>query len=148
MVISKCKRMEVKKAEFPVLTQPLHKLQVYLQRLMPTVHQHKQTNQILPFQNIILMRLDVCGWLSVVLVCCCLVAQAQQREWKESYYPDGKLRYKGYFVGKQPVGEVTQYYPSGQMKARLNYDGEEMTAIIYSKNGGRICSFSSKSSSC
>jgi len=81
------------------------------------------------------MRLDVCGWLSVVLVCCCLVAQAQQREWKESYYPDGKLRYKGYFVGKQPVGEVTQYYPSGQMKARLNYDGEEMTAIIYSKNG-------------
>ncbi len=81
------------------------------------------------------MRLNVCGWLSAGLVCCCLAAHAQQAELKESYYPDGTLRYKGYFIGKQPVGEVVQYYPSGQMKARLNYDGEETTAVIYSKNG-------------
>ncbi len=81
------------------------------------------------------MRLDVYGWLSVGLLCCSLAAHAQQGELKESYYPDGTLRYKGYFVGKQPVGEVVQYYPSGQMKARLNYDGDETTAVIYSKNG-------------
>lgn len=81
------------------------------------------------------MRLNICGWLSVGLIYCSLVAHAQQKEWKESYYPDGKLRYKGYFIGKQPVGEVVQYYPSGQMKARLNYDGEETKAVIYSKNG-------------
>lgn len=81
------------------------------------------------------MRLNVYGWLLLGAVCCSLAARAQQGELKESYYPDGKLRYRGYFIGKQPVGEVVQYYPSGQMKARLNYDGEETTAVIYSKNG-------------
>lgn len=81
------------------------------------------------------MRLDLYGWLLLCFLCCCLPVNAQQGELKEGYYADGKLRYKGYFVGKQPVGEVTQYYPSGQIKARLNYKGEETTAVIFSKNG-------------
>lgn len=64
-----------------------------------------------------------------------LLVTAQQKEWKEAFYANGNTRYKGYFIGKQPVGEVMQYYPSGQLKARLNYHGEETEAVIYSKDG-------------
>lgn len=81
------------------------------------------------------MRLDLYGWLSVSLMCCCLTVTAQQGELKEAYYPDGQLRYRGYFAGKQPVGEMVRYYPSGQVRARLNYQGERTTAVIYSKTG-------------
>lgn len=63
------------------------------------------------------------------------VCPAQQPALKEAYYPDGGLRYRGYFAGKQPVGEVTQYYPGGKVKAVLNYKGRETDALIYSKNG-------------
>ncbi|MDL2252430.1 hypothetical protein LJC12_06265, partial [Odoribacter sp. OttesenSCG-928-J03] len=37
----------------------------------------------------------------------------QKAEYREGYHPDGTVRYKGYFIGKEPQGEVTHYYPEG-----------------------------------
>lgn len=71
------------------------------------------------------MRLVLYSWWLIGLTCVCLSAVAQQGELKEGYYADGTLRYRGYFVGKQPVGEMLQYYPSGQLKAKLNYRGRK-----------------------
>lgn len=81
------------------------------------------------------MRLNLYVWLMFCFIFPGISVIAQQRELKEGYYADGKLRYKGYFVGKEPVGEMTQYYPSGQVKARLVYNGKETIAVIYSKDG-------------
>lgn len=57
------------------------------------------------------------------------------QELKEGHYPDGKLRYKGYFQNGQPAGEVTHYYPDGNVKAVMNHKGEQVRAVLYSKDG-------------
>lgn len=59
----------------------------------------------------------------------------QAQELREGFYPDGKLRYKGYFVNNLPSGEITHYYPEGNIKAVMNHKGTETDAILYSKNG-------------
>jgi len=60
---------------------------------------------------------------------------AQEGELKKVYYANGNLRYEGYFVGKQPVGKVTRYYPDGSVQAVLEYKGEITEAVLYSKDG-------------
>lgn len=60
---------------------------------------------------------------------------AQAQELREGFYPDGKLRYKGYFVNNLPSGEMTHYYPEGSIKAVMNHKGTETDAVLYSKNG-------------
>lgn len=75
---------------------------------------------------------------SLLMAGICVLAlsvQAQKAELKEVYYPNGKLQYKGHFIGKEPVGEVVQYYTDGNIKARLNYQGQKTEAVIFSKNG-------------
>lgn len=57
------------------------------------------------------------------------------QELKEGYYPDGKLRYKGYFREGQPAGEVTHYYPDGNVKAVMNHQGKQVEAVLYSRDG-------------
>lgn len=57
------------------------------------------------------------------------------QELKEGRYPDGKLRYRGYFQNGEPAGEVTHYYPDGNVKAVMNHKGEQVEAVLYSKNG-------------
>ncbi|MDL2330999.1 hypothetical protein LJC62_03175 [Odoribacter sp. OttesenSCG-928-A06] len=59
----------------------------------------------------------------------------QKAEYREGYHPDGTVRYKGYFIGKEPQGEVTHYYPEGTIKAVMNHNGSETTARLYSKDG-------------
>lgn len=59
----------------------------------------------------------------------------QGAELREGYYPDGKLRYKGYFTGTEPTGEVTHYYADGKVKAVMNHRGDRTEAVIYSKDG-------------
>lgn len=53
------------------------------------------------------------------------------QELKEGYFPDGKLRYKGYFVNDQPSGRVTHYYKSGSLRAVMNHKGHEADAVLY-----------------
>lgn len=65
---------------------------------------------------------------------------AQEKEWKVGYYPDGKIRYKGYFVKEQPVGEILRYDPEGRLQARMNYEGEKVKALLYSKEGDYVAS--------
>lgn len=57
------------------------------------------------------------------------------QELKEGRYPDGKLRYKGYFRNGKPDGEVTHYYPDGKVKAVMKHRGEIVEAVLYSKDG-------------
>ena len=76
----------------------------------------------------------------VLVVCCvllfCLLAfPLVAQELKEGYYPDGKLRYKGYFRNGQPVGEMTHYFPDGKVKAVMNYAGDTVDAVLYTASG-------------
>lgn len=57
------------------------------------------------------------------------------QELKEGHYPDGKLRYKGYFRDGQPAGEVMHYYPDGKVKAVMNHQGKQVEAELYSRDG-------------
>lgn len=64
-----------------------------------------------------------------------MLGEVSAQELKCGYYPDGKLRYKGYFVNEKPVGELIRYYPEGEVKARMNYRGDTVEAVLYSRNG-------------
>ena len=63
------------------------------------------------------------------------VTVGNAQELKEGYYSDGKLRYKGYFQNGQPAGEVTHYYPEGQVKAVMNHQEKQTDAVLYSRDG-------------
>lgn len=67
-------------------------------------------------------------------------AEIQAQELKSGLYPDGKLRYKGYFLDGQPAGEVTHYYPDGKIKAVMNHSGNEAEALLYSRDGNTCSS--------
>lgn len=54
---------------------------------------------------------------------------------KTGSYPDGSLRYKGFFKAGRPVGELLRYYPDGKMQACLNHRGDTVEAVLYSHNG-------------
>ncbi|MCC8174726.1 MAG: hypothetical protein LIO65_10330 [Odoribacter sp.] len=82
--------------------------------------------------------LKIC--IVVFIIISGFVVKAQNAELKEGFYPDGKLRYRGYFVGETPHSEVTQYFPDGRIKAKLNYQGEETIAELHSKDGKFIAS--------
>lgn len=70
-----------------------------------------------------------------VLFVWCLAGQLQGQEMKRGYYPDGKLRYQGYFKEGKPVGELLRYDPEGNLKAKMNYEGDTVSAILYAKRG-------------
>lgn len=57
------------------------------------------------------------------------------QEMKEGFYPDGKIRYRGYFQNGKPVGEMTRYYPNGRIKALMNHKGDTTEVVLYSKEG-------------
>lgn len=65
----------------------------------------------------------------------CSLGQSIGQELKQGYYPDGKIRYKGYFVDGKPVGEFIRYYQEGAVQAKMNYQGDTVKAILYSRNG-------------
>lgn len=56
------------------------------------------------------------------------------QELKNGYYPDGKIRYQGYFVDGKPVGEFIRYSPEGSVSAKMNYRGDTVEAVLYSRN--------------
>lgn len=65
-----------------------------------------------------------------------LSGYTQKMEQREGYYPDGKLRYRGYFVEGQPMGEMTHYYPDGKIKAVMKHAEDNVSdAVLYSKDG-------------
>lgn len=71
-------------------------------------------------------------------ICICAflgILDGNAQDLKEGYYPDGKLRYKGYFQDGKPAGEVTHYYPDGKVKAVMNHQGEQVDAVLYSPDG-------------
>lgn len=74
-------------------------------------------------------------FLQVCLFALYGVVEGNAQELKEGHYPDGKLRYKGYFQNGQPVGEVTHYYPDGTVKAVMNHQGKQADAVLYSRSG-------------
>lgn len=54
---------------------------------------------------------------------------------KKGYYPDGSIRYEGYFNGEVPEGKMTRYFPDGRIQAELNHAGSITEAVLYSKDG-------------
>lgn len=65
----------------------------------------------------------------------CVSGQVGGQELKCGYYPDGKLRYKGYFTDGKPLGEMVRYYPEGNVQAKMNYQGDGVDAVLFSRNG-------------
>lgn len=70
-----------------------------------------------------------------VLFICCFAGYAWGQEMKCGYYPDGKLRYRGYFENGQPQGELVRYYPEGNVKAKMNYGKDTVEAVLYNRKG-------------
>ena len=50
-------------------------------------------------------------------------SRGQEAEWRKGTYPDGTLRYEGYFRAGKPAGEMKRYYPDGKLQARMVYRG-------------------------
>lgn len=74
----------------------------------------------------------VAGLLGLVMLPASL--HAQDKVMKKGYYPDGKIRYEGYFAGEQPVGDMVRYYPDGKIQAKLTYEKNETRAVLYDRN--------------
>ena len=47
-------------------------------------------------------------------------SRGQEAEWRKGTYPDGTLRYEGYFRAGKPAGEMKRYYPDGKLQARMH----------------------------
>jgi len=54
-------------------------------------------------------------------------------------YPDGKIKYEGTFIDGEPVGQMTRYYPNGQLQARMHYvpGSDSIIAEIFNDEGKR-----------
>ena len=59
--------------------------------------------------------------------------RGQEAEWRKGTYPDGTLRYEGYFRAGKPAGEMKRYYPDGKLQARMVYRGDTVEAVLYSR---------------
>ena len=59
--------------------------------------------------------------------------RGQEAEWRKGTYPDGTLRYEGYFRAGKPAGEMKRCYPDGQLQARMVYRGDTVEAVLYSR---------------
>ncbi len=59
--------------------------------------------------------------------------------WK-SYYPNGGLRYFGYFIKGKPVGKMKRYYIGGLLQAEMNFNQTGTTALVklYNVQGNLI----------
>lgn len=73
-----------------------------------------------------------CFW---VLLFCLGVGVAGAQELKIGYYPDGRIRYRGYFADGKPTGEMTRYYPDGRVQATMTHRGDTTDVVLYSKKG-------------
>ncbi len=71
-------------------------------------------------------------WSVILLV---TANKGEAQELKSGYYPDGKIRYKGYFKDGKPVGELMRYYQEGCLQAKMNYQGDTVKAVLYSRDG-------------
>ena len=60
-------------------------------------------------------------------------SRGQEAEWRKGTYPDGTLRYEGYFRAGKPAGEMKRYYPDGKLQARMVYRGDTVEAVLYSR---------------
>lgn len=65
----------------------------------------------------------------------CCVEGSWAQELRTGTYPDGTLRYKGYFVDGKPTGKIVRYNPDGKIKAEMNYRGDTVEVVLYSKDG-------------
>lgn len=81
------------------------------------------------------MRGIVLCWMLGMILLDGAFAFGQQGVLKKGYYPDGKVRYEGYFEGDEPVGKMTRYYPDGRIQAELFHQGDKTEAVLYSKHG-------------
>lgn len=69
------------------------------------------------------------------IVFCLQLSVCLAQELRTGTYPDGSVRYKGYFLNNEPVGEMLRYYPDGKLQAKMEYKGDTVKALLYSKDG-------------
>lgn len=70
------------------------------------------------------------------LIFCCLGGLGcWGQELRTGTYPDGSVRYKGYFSDGRPVGKMVRYYPDGKVQAEMEYRGDTVESILYSRDG-------------
>lgn len=67
------------------------------------------------------------------------IGLVQAQELRTGTYSDGTLRYRGYFVNDRPCGEMTRFYPGGEVKAKMNHRGDTVDVVLYSQNGEFTC---------
>jgi len=78
------------------------------------------------------MRYLIIGLLSLFSI---QVLSQQAPEYREKTYSNGKLMYKGYFKNGKPIGEFIRYYSTGVMKAKMNYNTQNVRAKLYNERG-------------
>ncbi|VAW12878.1 hypothetical protein MNBD_BACTEROID01-6 [hydrothermal vent metagenome] len=66
-------------------------------------------------------------------------AGLRQGLWKK-YYPNGNLRYEGYFKDNQPTGEWERYYENAKPQAIIHYSAtsDSATAKLFDPSGQKI----------
>lgn len=77
--------------------------------------------------------------LSFIIFFASLVVNGQNEpEYREKFFPNGKLMYKGMFQNGKPVGGFERYYETGLLQARMKYSGDYVEASLYSEVGKLI----------
>lgn len=63
--------------------------------------------------------------------------RSQKGEYRESYYENGNIRYKGFFLNGQPVDTLTRFYNGGVIQAQQKFFAGSDTsfAILYYQTG-------------
>lgn len=59
-------------------------------------------------------------------------------EYKEKFFSNGKLMYKGMFLNGKPVGDFERHYSNGAVQAKMNYKGDYVYATLYNNMGARL----------
>lgn len=66
-------------------------------------------------------------------------SKGQKQGYWKTFYPNGHVKYQGYFKNDKPVGELKKYYEDNTPKAILDYaqDGITVRARLFYENGQR-----------
>ncbi len=63
---------------------------------------------------------------------------AQKKGYQTQYYPNGNIKYEGFFVKKNPVGELKRYSEDGKLKSIQNFKGEISSIVLFNNNGDTL----------
>lgn len=67
-----------------------------------------------------------------------LPAFSQKKTYRTQHYSNGNLKYEGYFVNNEPVGELKRYYEDGKIKSIQDFKNNHSSVIVFSNSGDTV----------